>query len=90
MSDDDVADVADAHGGAVIAGHHDRANILGIAGEAQSPHVVELPALGVKAAARVGIVHGQGLNDLGNGEVKTIKPCGIEQHLILHHRAAKA
>ena len=90
MANHHIADVADAHGSAIVAGHHDGANILGIARQAQAAHVVELPALRVKPAAGVGVVRGESLHHLRNRKVKAIEPCRIKQHLVLHHRAAKA
>ena len=61
-----------------------------IANQADAADVVELPALRVKSAAGVGVVDAERCSTVRNGDVIAVKSRGIEQHLILHHRAAEA
>ena len=49
-----------------------------------------MAALRIESAARVGVVHRELLKHLRHGDVIAVEPRRIEQHLILHHRAAEA
>ena len=89
VADRHVADILHAHRHAVLRSHDHVADVLRIAQQAQPAHVVELPALRVKPATRVRIVHRKLLDHLWNCDVVAVKPRRIEQHLILHHRAAE-
>ena len=52
--------------------------------------VIELLPLLVKSAARIRVVHRELLNHGRHGDVIGVEPGRIEQHLVLHHGAAKA
>ena len=65
-------------------------NVAVVANQAEAAHVVKLAALRIKSAAGVGVVDGELLDDLRDGDVIAVEPRRIEQHLILHHRAAEA
>ncbi len=58
--------------------------------QADAADVVELSALRIEAAAGIGVVGGESSGDLRNGEVIAVDARRIEQHLILHGRAAEA
>ena len=54
-------------------------------------HVIKLPALRIKSAARVGVVDAASCCMIvRHGDVIAVKPRRIEQHLVLHHRAAES
>ena len=90
VADGDLADVADAHRHAVVVSHDDVADVFGLGHQPESAHVEELRALRIKTAAGVGVVGGQRIQHLRQGNVVAVKLGGIEQHLVLHHRAAEA
>jgi hypothetical protein len=90
VADGDLADVADVHRHAVVVPHDDVADVFGFGHQPKPAHVEELRALRVKAAAGVGIVGGQGVQHLRQRNVITVNLGRIEQHLVLHHRAAEA
>ena len=90
VADRHIADVADPNRNAVVAADHDVADVVGIAHQADAAHVVELAALRIESAAGVGVIGGQRVHDLRNREVVAVNAGGIEQHLVLHHRAAEA
>ncbi len=89
VADHHLADVFHADGNAVVAADDDFADVIGGFDQAQAANVVELAALGVEAAAGVGVVGLQRVDDLDDGEVKVVEPRGIEQHLIFHGRPAE-
>ena len=89
VADDHAADVLDADGDAIQAGDNDFADVFRVFYEAEAPHVVELPALRVKAAARIGIVGVERRNNLNDRQVIVVKLHGIEQDVILHRWPAK-
>ncbi len=90
VADLDRADVLHANGHAIIGADNNVTDVFGVAHQAEAAHVIELAALRVESAAGVGVVGGERVNDLRNGEVIAVKARGIEQHLILHDRAAEA
>jgi len=90
VADLDRADVLHADGHAVIGADHHVADVFGVAHQAEAAHVIELPALRIESAACVGVVGGERVDDLRNGEVVAVEPRGVEQNLILHDRAAEA
>ncbi len=89
VADRHVADIADTHRHAVLRTDDDVADVRGIANEAEAANVIELAALRVESAAGIGVVDGELLDHRGHSDVVGVKPSGIEQHLILHHRAAE-
>ena len=89
VSDGHFADVANAHGNAVVVTDDDVSDVLGLGHQAQSAHIEKLRALRIKSAARVRVICRQSGNHLGHGDVIVVDLRGIEQHLILHHRAAE-
>src|SRR5579862_6666496 len=86
----DVTNVFNADGNSVVTAHDDIANVFGVSYQPQTAHVIELSALLVESAARVGVIRSQCIDDLRHGEVIPIEAGGIKQHLILHHRTAEA
>ena len=84
------ADVFYAHGHAVVAADDDFADVVGGFEQAETADVVELAALRVKAAAGIGVVGLDGVEDVGDGLVEIVETRGIEQHVILHRGAAEA
>ena len=90
VADLDRADVLHADGHAIIGADNNVTDVFGVAHQAEAAHVIELAALRVESAAGVGVVGGERVDDLRNGEVIAVKARGIEQHLILHDRAAEA
>ncbi len=90
VPDGHIADVADADRHPVLRPHDDVPDVFGIANETEAAHVIELPALGIEAAPGIGIVHRQLLDHSRHGHVIRVEFGRIEQHLILHHGAAKA
>ena len=52
-------------------------------------HVIELAALRIESAARIGVVDRELLNHGRHRDVVGVELCRIEQHLILHHSAAE-
>src|SRR6202042_2368487 len=90
VADGDFADVANAHRNAILRADDHAANVLNVFDQAQAAHVIKLAALRIKSAAGIGVVHGKLLNDLRDGDVIAVEARGIEQHLVLHHRTAKA
>ncbi len=89
VSDRHLADVADAHGNAVVVSDDDISNVFRLGYEAQAAHVEKLRALRVKPPARICIIGRQRRQNLGHGDVIAVNLRRIEQHLILHHGAAK-
>src|ERR1700688_1981561 len=86
----DSSNVFHANRNAIGAAHNNFSDILGGLKQPDLAYVIKLAALGVKAATSIGIVGSQGTDDLHHREVIAVEPRGIEQHLILHHRAAEA
>ncbi len=85
-----VADVLDAHRRAIRAAHHDLAYILRISQKTESAHVVELLPYRIEAAAGIGVVRRERRDHLRHRDVEIVETGRIEQHLVLHRRAAKA
>ena len=65
MADFHVADILDADGHAVIAADHDVPDVVGIAHQADTAHVIELATLRIESAARVGVIRGQRVTTWG-------------------------
>src|SRR5271169_6169762 len=76
--------------GTPLRADDDAADVLHILDQAQAAHVIKLAALRIKSAAGVGVVHGKLLEHLRDGDVIAVEPRGVEQHLVLHHGAAKS
>ena len=74
----------------LLVADHDVADVLRVFDQSQAANVVELAALRIEAAAGVGVVGAQLLEDLRNRDAVGEQPVGIEQHLILHGGAAEA
>ena len=85
-----VADVFDAHRGAVGVADYDFADVFGVAQQAESANIVELLPDGIKAAAGVGVIGAERGDYLRYGDVEVVEAGGIEQNLILHGGAAEA
>ena len=90
MADHHFADVADAHGRAVPAPEHDLLDVFRTPRQAQTSDVIELAALGIETSPGVAVIRGKRIEDLRDRQVVAIEPRRVEQHLILHLRAAEA
>src|ERR1700686_4174916 len=90
VADDHAANVFDAEGHAVAAAEQDFADIFGRLDEAETSDVVKLAALGIETAASVGVVSGEGVENLDDGKVIVVKLNGVEQGVILHGGSAEA
>ena len=89
VAHDYLADVFHADRDAVVAADDDFADVVGGFEQAETAHVVELAALGVKAAAGVGVVGLQSVEDLRDREMEVVELRGIELDVVLHRRAAE-
>ena len=90
IADDHAADVFHANGDAVAAADDDFANVFRRFNEAEAADVVKLAALRIEAAAGVGIVGGESVENLHDGKVVVVELHGVEQDVILHRGAAEA
>src|SRR5271170_5723796 len=90
VADGDFTHIAHAHRHAILRADDHAADVLHVLDQTQAAHVIKLAALRIKSAAGVGVVHGKLLEHLRDGDVIAVEPRGIEQHLVLHHGAAKA
>src|ERR1019366_8590752 len=89
VADLDLGDVFYIDGDVALLLQDDVADVGGGLDEAEAADVIELAALGIEAAAGVGVIVAQLLGDLRHGEAVGEELIGIEQHLILHGGAAK-
>src|SRR5580692_1707286 len=90
-ADNDAADVFDADGHAVAAAaDHDFADVFRGFDEPEAADVIKLAALRVKAAAGIGVVGREGVQNLNDGQVIVVELNGVEQDVILHGGAAEA
>ena len=90
VSDRHLGQVVNEDRNPALRRHHDVADILGVAHQPQAADVIELAALRIKPAARVGIVAGQLLRNLRDAHAVGEQLVGVEQHLVLHGRAAQS
>src|SRR5208282_932763 len=88
-TDNDPTDVFHADGHAVAAADNDFADVFSGLDEAEASDVVKLAALSVEAAAGVGVVSGESVEDLDDGKVVVVELNGVEQHVILHRGTAE-
>src|SRR5690242_16382376 len=89
VADDHAANVFHANGSAVGGADDDFADVVGGFEEAEAAHVVKLAALGEESAAGVGIIGGESVEDLDDGQVIAVEAGGIEQDVVLHGRPAE-
>ena len=75
---------------AALRCHHDVADLLYFTHQSEAANVVKLTALRVEPAARIGVVASELLRDLWHGHVVLEELGRIEQHLVLHGRAAES
>src|SRR5579884_1614452 len=78
VADRHLADVADKHRGTLMAGHNNIADVMSVPNQTDPPHVIKLTALRIETSACVGIIGGKGLEDLGDGNVITVKLSWIQ------------
>ena len=64
VSDLNLANVANADRRSFVGSHNNALNVLRIAQQSDTAHVIELAALRIKTAAGIRIIVGKGLNDL--------------------------
>ncbi len=74
---------------AVLFLDDDVSDVLHVADQTEAADVIELAALGIEAAARVGVVAAELAGDLRDGDAVGKELVGIQQHLVLHGGAAK-
>ena len=86
----DLADVLDQRRNAVVDGDDDVADVVERSHPADPADVIELPALGVEAAAAIAVVGAERAFDLLRRQARAGEAILVEQHLILHRPAAKA
>ena len=72
------------------AADDDFADVFGVFDQAEAADVVELAALGVEAAAGIGVVGVERGDDLHDGQVIVVELNGVEQDVILHRGPAEA
>ncbi len=85
-----LRDVVDVNRDAVVLRQDDVADVGRVPDQAEPPNVVKLAALRIEAAARIRVVVAQLLRHLADGNAVLQQFVRIEQHLVLHGRAAEA
>ena len=90
VADFHLGDIFHVNRNPILLLQNDVADIRLIAHQAQSADIVKLPALGIKAATRIGIVVTKLLRNLRDCHPVREQLVRIEQHLILHVGAAEA
>ena len=88
VTDADLADVADADGRAAPGRHHDVANVVEAVDEADAAHDQRVLPVTDVAAAGVGVVGADRVEDLLEGEVVGAQPRRVEGDLVLLDAAA--
>ena len=90
MTDGHVAHVAHAHRNAILRSDDHVVDVRFVFDQPKAPDVIKLSALRIKAAACIGVVDGKLLNNLRYRDVIAVQARRIEQHLVLHYRAAES
>src|SRR5277367_1487519 len=78
-ADDDAADILYPDRHAVAAAYDNFADVLGGLDESETADVVKLAALRVEAAPGVGVVGGELVEDLNDGQMVVVQLHGVEQ-----------
>ena len=89
IADLHLGDVFDVNRNPVLLLQNNVADVRRVAHQPQAADVVELPALGIESASRVGIVVAQLLGHLRDRHAIGEQFVGIQQDLILHGGAAE-
>src|SRR5579864_1086072 len=89
MPDRYLAHVPHADRHTLVGAHDNVTDVVCVAHKSNAAHVVELAALRIETAARIGIIGCQSRRHLWHRQVIAIDPRRIEQDLVLHHRPAK-
>src|SRR5580693_1083401 len=84
-----MANVFDSNRRAIIAADRNLADVLDSPQQAKPADIVELSALGIKTAARIGIIGGERIDHLHHGDVEIVELHRIEQDVILHGGSAE-